>query len=409
MCLYHEPMPHRITARYLHSVVSASSQEDLDALQKEFARAVLRCAEYEDDVKKALAVLKGYRQPLNDYLPKEFPSAYLKSLKLVNWRLSVNSYYIDLARAARPLLHSIIKNYYLPPKLQKSIEKASRFYSRSKMRFKVSLLHLDGAIKTAETYLKLVGEARDQLKVIQMAVREGKPHLSEDSTTVWKAGPFTLINTGGFSDDVMKNIQGIVEKAANLMKKAGLTKPLYGNIQITKTISRGNVLAYYVLASDDFYIRANVKPSVDTVKTVCHELAHRLHFKFLKHKDAQIEQLYNQIKSHNRWQQVNEAMLPKPGDIGTLKGKKYRVQKYDSYRKKVRIEKVDDPSWIGEAPLTTWFSMAQVDITQAPDYKGFVTTYAASHPAENFAEMTAFYALGKLPAAQKEALESILF
>jgi hypothetical protein len=49
------------------------------------------------------------------------------------------------------------------------------------------------------------------------------------------------------------------------------------------------------------------------------------------------------------------------------------------------------------------------NVDEEPDYKGFVTDYAKESPAENFAEMFAYYCQGRLPVLQSVAFEELAF
>jgi hypothetical protein len=241
-------------------------------------------------------------------------------------------------------------------------------------------------------------------------IERGRFHTEEGDTTL-KAGPFTLINTGGFSEKQMEDVAKVVEKAAQQLSRVGLSRVCYGNIQVTNTIGRSaRILAFYLKGRDELFVRANLRGSqAPAVASVIHELGHRLHFKFLAGKDRQIQEIYEVIADRNRqalWDMRQDpSKRPKPGDT-IPEGRKTwvvgpeGVQVNSRGQAGVIVELQSDPKKRAIIRLEEWFK-------QKGDL-AFVSPYAEKNHEENFAEMVAHYALGTLPDDQEPLLKNVL-
>ena len=154
------------------------------------------------------------------------------------------------------------------------------------------------------------------------------------------------------------------------------------------------------------FVRADVSKTKDSVHTVCHELAHRLQHKFLSGKQGDIEALYEAIKAGRTV--VSPSDLPKVGRDVTVNGKEWTVNKVAPRSKKITLYEKGKGTLFGarmEVSLDWWM----VNVEKASDYVGFVSGYAEKGgPDENFAEMVAFYAEGKLPAPLTRMLLGII-
>lgn len=315
------------------------------------------------------------------------------------------------------LFLSILQKYTLPAGLRKKVEIASRaFAAKPRPRVPKGLL-VFAAWEKLKTTLK--GHA----EIAAQAIAQGKLHGEDgQSSTKVKAGPFTLINTGGFSEEVMKNVGEAVEKAAKAIQQSGLGKVLYGDIHVTNTLAKSSVLAFYMMAKDEMFVRANVKANYDTVETICHELGHRFEFMFMKGRGAALKRLYYKLTDQERKRRTEDTVTPKIGDIATSKGKTWRVDGFGVSRAKVivKLERIDLK--LGELPekgsisLEGWSGLAGEGGTRAvrdvdtnPNFEGFVTNYAKQDPSENFAEMFAFYCMGRLPVLQSGMFEEVVF
>jgi hypothetical protein len=267
-------------------------------------------------------------------------------------------------------------------------------------------------VEELEAYLKLCSELHKQVANSQAAIAKGKLHADPEiaAKTKIKVGSFTLINTGGFDDEIIAKSADVVEKVEKAMRGIGQGKVCYGDILISKTIhNKRTVAAFYVINSDEMFIRANVPSNWDTIRIICHELAHRLYYKFLQSKQAEIKSIYYTLRNQQHGSELPEEYLPERGEELITEGKKLKLTEVSRYKQRVTFVKEGDPPNVAyTAPLLIWLKMKGIEPHQIPDYKGFVTKYAGTNPEENFAEMVSFFAIGKLPQSQIGLLEPIL-
>lgn len=323
-----------------------------------------------------------------------------------------------IAEPGHKLFLSILQTLTLPPALRKKVEMASRDYIKAPTtpRLKNRSYGPDRYREYLDLYDKAMGILRSHEAVAKEAIGKGKAHSAEgEGATKINVGGFTLINTGGFSSDVMKNVIEVTKKAETLLKSSGFGEICYGDVQVTNTIHKSNVEAFYLIGSDELFIRANVKPSVDTVHTVLHELGHRFEHKKLKSLRWAVERLYGLIggQEMKRVRTDLKDKIPPVGEEVTEKGKTYRVTKTlpDIKGYKVHLQRVDDPRAVASISLDGYLNLkgGNRDVDADPDFKGYVTDYAKKSPGENFAEMFAFYCMGRLPVLQSVAFEELCF
>ncbi len=305
------------------------------------------------------------------------------------------------AEAKRRNIHAlflgILQNYRMDTKERRVIERAAKTFSKT-------MVNRIRPEKAFEAYAKAVSEWKLFLDVAKRVVSGGLKH-DEEGGTVLTAGSFTLINTGGFDEATMATVGKLVEKAEHLLTRKGLRKVCYGAIQVTNTIQQSTrVLAFYLPSKDEVFIRANLKGKLDSaLKSTLHELAHRLHSKFLSSKDNELKALYRRIKDQEDSVARDRANWPPVGS--EVKGSKgtYRVTGYKLDRKYdwvLELENLTTPGARASWPLKGYLG--------ATGMTPFVSLYAATSYGENFAEMIAMYCLDDLPADQVTALEALL-
>lgn len=392
----------------IHNVVSrfkvADAIGDPATLLRQFEAAVVKFADLEPILQRTKEAKKVVEEGASHPHYQE-ASEFLGSHRY-DFLFRVTNGYAALHRAGgHDLFLSLLQQLDLPPKVRKAVEAAAKFYSKSRVQ-------KPPRGQEAEVYEKHLAVYRDQLELAKTAISQNKPRGQGGTDTGSKAkqaGPFTLINTGGFDDGTMEEAAKIVEKAADLLARKGLSKVCYGEVLLSNTLHRSTVLAFYLVEKDEMFIRANLKGKQhDAVQTTLHELAHRLHFKFLKSQDGAIRMMHFNISRKERERLRNfvsdPTLRPKSGDTMTTKGKVYEVTRvvYD----KVYLVRQDDPKTQATIPLAGWIRNKGLDTSQ--HVTGFVTPYAAKNHEENFAEMVAFYCLDKLPDDQVEMLKAVL-
>jgi hypothetical protein len=253
----------------------------------------------------------------------------------------------------------------------------------------------------------------------RVGVSHGACMLVDPARSVM-AGPFTLVNTGGFSPETMAKVKAVVEEAARLIEAKGLGVILYGDIYVTNTINRSRILAFYEPDTDEMFVRANIKKDFDTTRTVIHELGHRLDFMFMRTRtySVELQNLYAKVRSLHRdqmWERDREfGESVKIGDVVTIRGKNYSVA--EMMIATVRLKAADaDPAkpWTHTITREALAQLMAGHTHLSGPFGAFVSKYASTSPIENFAEMFAFWALGKLPEQQAtwlvEAMPPSLF
>lgn len=320
------------------------------------------------------------------------------------------------------LFVSILQRYALPPTLRKQVEGAARVYAKSRHSVRRKLPGQD--FEYLGDFEKLVETLRLHVAVAKEALEKGVEHGAEGAQVSTKvdAGPFMLVNTGGFSDTVMGTVASVVKKVSDFAKQAGFSKVLYGDILVTNTIDRASVLAFYLVNNDEMFVRANVKANIDTVQTVLHELGHRYETKFLRDTQG-VARLYRLISGQEdgKVREIQDQMsdsAPVSGDTVVIKGNLWQVKGLNWGRggkRNVILEDPHNPKSLASISLAGYLhykggaGLHVKTVDEDPDYKGFVTNYAKKSPSENFAEMFAFYCMGRLPAAQAAAFEQLCF
>lgn len=301
--------------------------------------------------------------------------------------------YTGVQTAARLFCWAALQQVVLSPKVRKAIEAAAKFWSKTPRLPKAGTVEATLAKRTS-LYIECIDDFQKYDKLFAIVVREGKAHITEgEGATKLKAGPFTLVNTGGFPAEVMTEKAKLCEEVAKRMSSIGLDKVCYGEVLISnKLTTKAAVAAFYIPSKDEMFVRADGEVSTETVRFICHELAHRFEHKFMRER-GRVKELYDTLKGHK--------VAPKP---------KKGVQFKDGDRTFVIMEVSADAIVISSGPGKMGVvSPAEYYKMVTPGGYQFVTGYAEKGgPGENFAEMVSFYAMGKLPKEQLELLKPLL-
>lgn len=307
----------------------------------------------------------------------------------------------QVALKVREFFSDLLQTYKAAPKDQKILEKAAQEFN--KVRTRIGKDPAADLLKKYQLY-KSFYEAAER------TIKSAKPLTDEEDETL-KAGSFTLVNTGGFNDKVMANVADLVKESEKLLRAKGFGRVCYGEVNVTGTIAKSRTLAHYTLTNDELFIRANIKKGGLALRTIIHELAHRLQYKFMggdSNKDIrriflELSGKTRRLMDSARW---DRSRWPSPRDTIQAGRKTYQVEEVKpNSRHEMQIELTDPskPQWRGTLPLDAYLRDKFPESTSA-----FVTQYAATKPEENFAEMVAFYCLGQLPVDQEELLKSVL-
>lgn len=307
---------------------------------------------------------------------------------------------------ARVLCLAILQQYALPDRIRKSIEVASKFWVKNPRMNPSGRTTEDSTEKRMLLYLDHLKDFRKHEKLFELAIQEGKSHGEGDLVTNLRAGSFLLVNAGGFDSETMESKIPLVEEVEQRMRRIGLGVVCYGSILISNRLSGGAVTAFYHPASDEFFVRADAKVSSEADYSICHELAHRYEHKFIPEKKSQIVKIYNTISIHSEVS-VSYEDFPRNGEHVEYEGRSMVVTESDYRRRRVYIKDINDPKVGYTMPLQTYNRLKGLPEKIHP--MDFVTSYAKrGGPSENFAEMVAFYAMGRLPEKQVELLLSVL-
>jgi hypothetical protein len=387
---------------------------DVPKLIRDWEWAMTRFSKLEDDIPEVLKAKEYLDQ--HDGEPYEGEKkryfSYFSHMKYEYLFFPTHSLEALQKVGVRNIFLGLLQQYDLPPQLRKKVEACSRFYEKTRFaKPKTFEDSLQAFKKVLNLYREHLAIAKDAFS--QSAIR------GEDAPSVLRAGPFRVVNTGGFDDSTMDTCVKVIEKAVQLLAKKGLGKVCYGDALISNTLAKPRVLAFYLVGSDEFFVRANLKGKEGgALKTILHELAHRLYYMFLQSKHREISRIYAVLKygqSHSSTSFENEILAdperkPKPGATLVDKGKTYVVDstEYKGLRSgyQVHLHQVDDPSKRARISLAGWISLKGFNPEKSGS--GFITPYAGKNSEENFAEMVAFYCMDELPKDQIEMLEAVL-
>jgi len=350
------------------------------------------------------SILQSTRERIRDIVEKIPQDNYVP--QRVAALLKVTFQLMQRAGAAQAFI-DIIRLYELNPRDRKVIEAASRMFSKSRIVIKP-----EKALAVYEDWLYEVDTA---IETARAALHRNERHVDMGSTTTRAVGSFTLINTGGFPDKTMAECGKVVEKAEKLLRAKGLGKVCYGPVHVTNTIHKATTLAFYLRGDDTMYIRANLKGKVGpALRSVIHELAHRLQYRFLAAKKRDIDVLYRALKDKQRASLdallMDRSLWPKEGDTQEYKGETFIFDKVDITSRanlKAIFRLPDHPGYRLDVGLGGFIAEKYPEKLQSAK-QTFITPYAATDPDENFADMVAYYCQDALPADQVAMLEPIL-
>lgn len=398
----------RVANRFLVGDVIGDPKVQL----RQFQALVENWTRYEEAVTKALPRLQ-------ELSAGEEPSPSMEQYRAIQENVlgeardivsefRVATRYHKIQHVAEPLFWAILQQYVLPPQVLRGVEAASRFWSKKKLSIRPRSRYgtYGFYVENIEGYLKFCAEMRKQVTIAQSAIVKGKlnsdPSIAE--TVRFRVGSFTVVNTGGFDDKTMTKAVEIVREAERAMRGIGLSKVCYGDILISKTVNNNKrVVAFYVKANDEMFVRANVEADLDSIKTVCHELTHRYVAKFIPDRMGEIKSIYRSLKTESwRTEEIPDELLPKEGVAVEIKGKRLIVKRVEKWSDKIRLveEGGNDPNLYYTIPLGVWLKNNGSEPHQRPGFVGFITQYASTDPEENFCEMVSYYATGKLPSKQ---------
>lgn len=401
---------HRVAARFLRADVIGNVQDILHMWQ----RVLTQYAEKEDefalvvDARKTMDAMGANLNPQSDsyqYFKKH--GAYFIIFPAI-------SYDAALRVGVPKLLLAMLQQYDLPTSARKKIEQYSRFYAKARMN------KAKDFATAAKLFPELLRTYREQYATVKAIADSAKLRGSDvDGAKILQAGPFKVVNTGGFDQATMEKCARVIEEAAKRLKSRGMGQVCYGDVLVSQSLKKRKVLAFYLPSNDEMFIRADLKGhEKEALSTVLHELGHRLHFKFLRSKQHEIETVYQRLKRGHADaldQAISDALedpqrRPKPGDQFLYKNETLIVDKVTYEPRggwKVKMLLPDEPRAVFTVDLLGYLR-AKGFKPEVPRASGFVTPYASTDDVENFAEMVAHYCLNELPDEQVAMLLPII-
>lgn len=220
------------------------------------------------------------------------------------------------------------------------------------------------------------------------------PEKSLGSESMFRLGDFTLHNTIGAGGRDIEEIVRVVRTSSELVRSSGVPHAqslLYGEVLVVGRLLGANTLAWYNPSRDDISIRAKSKFNHNVVKSLTHELGHRLWRKFLGMP----------VKSEwGKWHDLcyfnTKVTMPEVGE-------KLLIQV--GRKKNPVVQRIEGLNFfIAEDQYVTWNQLYKV----YKGIQGYPTAYAATNEEEHFCEAFALYCLDELEAKHKGAFESII-
>ena len=266
---------------------------------------------------------------------------------------------------------------------------------------------LGGYEGDVNAYLGRVEMIRDQLLTAREAFASSSITGAggEASDVHMEAGPFTIVNSGGFSEQFMRSAADAIGQASVILERKGLGFVCYGEAHVVKQVARQAVLARYVGDTDTFLIRGFTRGSHEYVGTIIHELGHRLIEKFMTDAAKRLMvSLYRHQKTE-RYIRKLDLVMPHVGDTIQEHGKVYEVTGHKGVSILMRRKGTEKPVY--RVSVESWVSAKADEAGEIPP-KGFVNRYASKSPDENFCEMLRYYCMGKLPESQAALIEPVI-
>lgn len=312
------------------------------------------------------------------------------------------------------LFMSLLQQRCLPATLRSKVEQAVRFWSRKsvvvrpKQRGRVWEVEAE-----AKAYISALEEIRRQITTAKEAyATPTQCATSEQAKDLrMEVGPFTLVNSGGFSKAFMQGSADSLGQAVVLLEKNGLGFVCYGEAHMTNRVARSSVAAQYIAATDTFLVRGFKKGTHETVAYMIHELGHRLIDKFMsKETKNKLFAMYREANTASYTRRYSsedvEKYLPQIGDTYVQGRKVLEVTKVMPTRIYLKLQGyVESPSF--HIAPEAWAENARMKAGVIPDF-GFVNKYSRTNEEENFCEMLRFYCMGKLPPTQAALIEPVL-
>jgi hypothetical protein len=208
------------------------------------------------------------------------------------------------------------------------------------------------------------------------------PELEQqEQENVLKDGKIEIIYQ---NEKEAQHILSLIKEAEKILKKNGFGYLVFGKFYSTPSLG-SKAIADYSIANDTIRISNKAKKSETAVKTLIHELGHRLWYKYMTQKDhlKVQEKYYEVLRGNNISINKGDKFKNEKGRELVIIDKKFGY----SYKDKYIFQYVDDTSVKYEAPLDFFKYQAQpIDKEFVRDIFD-VSAYAKTSVTEFFPEV----------------------
>lgn len=380
---------------------ATETESDLQRILTSFDNGLNVLNSYEALVQIARETIQRLRA-----LPSDELRRVLETTSTDAWEVSFELKRVLSARAvlfpeARALFVGMLKEYELAPADRRQVEKAIRFWSREKQPTAKFATGGD-MFSRQEAWIGIfeneLAQLREQAELAGRLIRQPKAQGENAKMT---AGPFRLVNSGGFTPAIMGGVADAVGRAAGQMQAKGLGAGCYGDVYVVGRLSKANVVAQYEPATDALFVRASGRKDFEYVRNLIHEIAHRLVTKFLDYDgESAMLQAYRTAERASE-----DVELPNIGDVLKEKNREFSVTKVSATR--IWLREKGNETQVSYVTPEGWMRALHIMNATVPAH-GFVTRYAATDPEENFCELMSLWCQDKLPATQEQVLALIV-
>jgi len=296
-------------------------------------------------------------------------------------------------------------------------------------------IHKDRRLDRPQLFKVLSAE----LKIPPSFIEKEFGSFNRDDIVNFKVGHSEVVIPDNLPEKKIPEMKKLLEKVYAQFKKAGVPQLMTGPIQFAKI--GGRTLGFYNAANKLITIGYNAKLDKITLQTIFHEYGHKWFYEFIGGKSSDIKKKFEDLRYNKRekfdnsdaakvWDKFTSDLLKAitNGDRFTYEGRKRKMKGEwvikDINGTRISLRRPDEErASVGITPL--WFMDNKVKfknndkanklsgLVMIPDDKNasndwFPTKYSESSAVEWFAELFAFYMVGKLKGEPEKFIKEYL-
>ncbi|MDB4278633.1 hypothetical protein N9917_03445 [Deltaproteobacteria bacterium] len=363
----HSPSHLRVATRYL------LGSDDLFALYSPFSEMVAKFADEVGNLE-----FQGHSgDSKTRYEPTPFKAGNL---------------WVGVINQGNPYVKALLRLKVAPKGQAKKLEQAARVIVSARRRPK--------------NYIKWWAKNQKHFDLLLEA--DGWDDKSENSSVLFKLGPFSIHNTLNLSGEELEGVTQAFKKVVRVAKKTGLSdfkKVMYGDVFVVGRIQQAHTVAWYYPAEDTVYVRPYNKAGNDETTSLLHELGHRYWKKFAdRSKKEQWVRLHRRMSGKGVGkEEIGEVQLPGVGEVVTIAKFKGRGR---NRRQPVVTEIKGNQIFVDTGGFFTREQFYNHAYNAAKRGR-FPSAYAATNYEEHFCEALAHRAVGKLKPEAVAAFDEI--